>query len=269
MSDDRNASPNVRDDRAQRATHTLAKAVSGKATFSVLVGFLALVVLAVFYFATGTRGFLKPVLIGVSALGILFAVLALFDMFIKRRHVGGFGQAVFALLMCGAGAAVAFTMKPPQPDVPAVDNSELGKYRAKLESWQQRREKLNVVISNLESDKRKLVGNLKAAGINSASDLVDRDPGVKAQANELVDLKNKLTVAQREHKQLNIAITQLESTIRRLDRAKQMKDAGVSEEEMTSIREEVALAEDKLEDAGKPEVLADLERETVLEDELK
>jgi len=122
-------------------------------------------------------------------------------------------------------------------------------------------------LTKLEQDRNKLADRLRSIGIKSSADL-QRLPYTKPLANELVELIQQISSAQKRHADYSALIVQLKSTQRRFERREGLAQAELSAADSQAISAILTEVDEKLVSLD-DEIIRDLNTEDVLDKELE
>jgi hypothetical protein len=166
------------------------------------------------------------------------------------------------------------TQSVAQPTVPsgdsqAVTETNVNRWKMKVEDWKEKQHKTETLLGSLETDKEGLVTDLRATGVNSAADLKDH-PTARVKAQELQEVVKQIAMVQKKYDDRATAIAEMESNIRRAERVLAIREVGVSDEELTELSKTITDLDDRLTKlSGDRGVAPDLQLEAVLDKELK
>jgi hypothetical protein len=204
---------------------------------------------------------------------------ALIEALVGAAVLIGGGWALLHFSGCGstgdqpqrAAVPKAAFGPPPAPTVslpdsesasPPDETGPLAEARGQVRRFEKKRQALEPVLERALGEQEQLVAKLREAGVTSPSDLKDNPRGRKL-AESLTKLGAEVEGLERQAAALDSAILDAKAVVRRLER----QQAGVSEEEMGRLAEQLREAEERTDGAAKP--VTPLDVEAALEKALK
>jgi hypothetical protein len=204
---------------------------------------------------------------------------ALVEALVGTVTLLGIGWAVLHPAGCGNSgdrqqpAAVPKTAFAPPlapkvglPDSESTDSPDesgpLAEARGQVRKFEKKRQALEPVLERALADRDELVAKLREAGVTKASDLKGNARGRKL-AESLTKLGAEIEGLERQLAALDSAILDAQAAVRRLER----EQAGVSDEEIGRLAEQLREAEERTDGAAQP--VTPLDVEAALEKALK
>jgi hypothetical protein len=204
---------------------------------------------------------------------------ALVEALVGTAALLGLGWALLHIAGCGGStdreqhAAVQKTAFAPPPALkaglpesgsadPPEEAGPLAEARGHVRKFEKKRQALEPVLERALADRDELVAKLREAGVTKPSDLKGNLRGQKL-AESLAKLSAEIEGLERQAAALDSAILDAKAVVRRLER----QQAGISEEEMGRLAEQLRDAEERTDGAAKP--VTPLDVEAVLEKALK
>ena len=139
----------------------------------------------------------------------------------------------------------------------------LPQLKSKLAAYQKGDRDLADLLPKMQKSKAELVDRLRQLGVRSARDLKDK-PEARTLAEELAELVQQIRVARVKRTEYKKASDNLESLSRRLTRREELKNAGLSEQELQEAAQLIADLDDRFKEAS-----SEVEEALTLEDVLK
>ena len=135
----------------------------------------------------------------------------------------------------------SYSPKPAEPQQSTVSEQ----LTAKVQVW---REKLDNILNagqKLQVDKQDIIGRMKAMGFQSSRD-VRRSQAHRQIAEELMELQMQIKRLESQKSDYELAIMQMESALRRLDRKQFLSEVSISSEEYSSLAQTASELDERL-----------------------
>jgi hypothetical protein len=132
-----------------------------------------------------------------------------------------------------AGGEVPAAAKPSW--FKSQDGEKLEPLQLKIEEWEAKEATTKDVLTTLEKQKQSAVSKLRDAGVSSSKDLKDNSTAL-IYAHDLQDIAQKIAVVQKKDQEQQEAIERGQAELRRVERELLVKKAGVSDDEVASLR---------------------------------
>ncbi len=150
---------------------------------------------------------------------------------------------------------------PDSPDAHG-ETGPLADAKDRVRKFEKKRAALQPLLEKALADRDELVGKLREAGVHKAADLKGNLQGQKLAAS-LQRLTGEIDGLERQVAAIDSAILEAKAVVRRLEREK----AGISDEEMRKLAEQLREAEERTDGAAR--LMTPLDVEAALEKALK
>lgn len=114
-----------------------------------------------------------------------------------------------------------------------------------LRHWRRAKQELGLALERFQRDKAGVIERLRAFGIRSASDLKE-DATARLYAEELLEVERQIAALRSKGGVYETAIVQIESSLRRLERRRLLKNVGITEDELNELSQSVLELEERL-----------------------
>jgi len=209
---------------------------------------------------------------GWSLLGILGSCLVWLLLLIGALAIlGGLKDRdrspIFAGLLVLAVCFGIIQVVPRPTVVPVVELTALAKLKQTVADWATKRDETEKFEVDLRVKKAEVLAKLREEGVSNANDLAKSE---KAQvyARELRDIVARIDQAQKKYREYDLAVTQVESAVRRLEIEEQAQRLEISDSELVELTATVARLDSELRNPNVSQITRAMEVDDVLNREL-